>query len=264
MRRLSQKAVADKQLGYWRREQRAGACPEGAEAAFAAARPRHVLVAGAAGGGRMVLAGLVGMCSFQPRGPKAGPAPEYDAPAALRADAAQLGFPIRLPKLPDGWHANSGRRDSIEDGRPQVTRTGPWFRRSTEFLATSMFCGVACSVWGVAVGVICATDAAVVDVDTAALGVAIGALDPFVAVGDALNSEGMLGDVEPAAGVAEVELGIVVARGLVVTDPEVVAAVDVDVGIAVMTVGAAAVVVTTGACGAMIGAATVVETAGAS
>lgn len=78
-------------------------------------------------------------------------------------------------------------------------------------------------------------------------------------------SEGMLGDVEPAAGVAEVELGIVVARGLVVTDPElVVAAVDVDVGIAVMTVGAAAVVVTTGACGAMIGAATVVETARAS
>ena len=35
----------------------------------------------------------------------------------MRADAAQLGFPVRLPQLPEGWHANSGRRDSIPDGR---------------------------------------------------------------------------------------------------------------------------------------------------
>jgi Protein of unknown function (DUF4245) len=65
----------------------------------------------------IVLAGLIGMCSFQPTGPKSGPAPEYDAVAALRADAAQLGFPVRLPKLPDGWHANSGRRDAIGAAR---------------------------------------------------------------------------------------------------------------------------------------------------
>jgi Protein of unknown function (DUF4245) len=65
----------------------------------------------------IVLAGLVGMCSFQPTGPKSGPPPSYDAPAALRADAAQLGFPVRLPQLPDGWHANSGRRGAIEAAR---------------------------------------------------------------------------------------------------------------------------------------------------
>ena len=75
----------------------------------------------------IVLAGLVGMCSFQARGPKIGPAPEYDAPAALRADAAQLGFPVRLPQLPDGWHANSGRRGSIEQGRKNPA-TGTWER----------------------------------------------------------------------------------------------------------------------------------------
>ena len=65
----------------------------------------------------IVLAGLAGMCSFQLNGPKTGQPPSYDAPAALRADAAQLGFPVRLPQLPDGWHANSGSRGSIDAAR---------------------------------------------------------------------------------------------------------------------------------------------------
>lgn len=65
----------------------------------------------------IVVAGLVGMCSFQPTGQKTGPAPTYDAADALRADAAQLGFPVRLPKLPDGWHANSGQRGAIDAAR---------------------------------------------------------------------------------------------------------------------------------------------------
>jgi len=65
----------------------------------------------------IVLAGLVGMCSFSLTGPKRGPVPAYDAPAQLRADALQLGFPIRQPVLPDGWQSNSGRRGSIDDGR---------------------------------------------------------------------------------------------------------------------------------------------------
>ena len=56
----------------------------------------------------IVLAGVLGMCSFAPNGPGPGPAPPYDAPAALQADADALKFPIRLPKLPEGWHANSG------------------------------------------------------------------------------------------------------------------------------------------------------------
>lgn len=65
----------------------------------------------------VILAGLVGMCSFQPKGPAEGVTPSYDAPAALQADADALDFPIRLPKLPEGWQANSGGRGSIEQGR---------------------------------------------------------------------------------------------------------------------------------------------------
>jgi hypothetical protein len=65
----------------------------------------------------LVLAGLVGMCSFQPRGPQTGQIPNYDAAAALKADAETLGFPIRLPALPDGWQPNSGARDGIDGAR---------------------------------------------------------------------------------------------------------------------------------------------------
>jgi hypothetical protein len=65
----------------------------------------------------IALAGLLGMCSFAPTGPGRGPAPQYDAPAALRADAAALKIPIRVPALPDGWHANSGSRGGIDAGR---------------------------------------------------------------------------------------------------------------------------------------------------
>ncbi|WP_322859302.1 DUF4245 domain-containing protein [Mycobacterium europaeum] len=66
--------------------------------------------------GCILLAGLVGMCSFQP-GSHRGVVPSYDAAAALRADAATLGFPVRLPKLPAGWQANSGNRGGIQGGR---------------------------------------------------------------------------------------------------------------------------------------------------
>ena len=34
----------------------------------------------------IVLAGMLGMCSFAPNGPGKGPAPSYDAPAALQAE----------------------------------------------------------------------------------------------------------------------------------------------------------------------------------
>ena len=65
----------------------------------------------------IVLAGVLGMCSFAPNGPGKGPTPSYDAPAALQADADALKIPIRLPKLPDGWQANSGSRKGIDGGR---------------------------------------------------------------------------------------------------------------------------------------------------
>ncbi len=65
----------------------------------------------------IVLAGLLGMCSFSTSGPGQGTAPSYDAPAALQADADALKIPVRLPKLPDGWQSNSGSRKGIEGGR---------------------------------------------------------------------------------------------------------------------------------------------------
>jgi hypothetical protein len=65
----------------------------------------------------IVLAGLVGMCTFAPSGTKRGPVPSYDAAGALRADAQTFAFPVRLPRLPQGWQANSGTRGSIGDGR---------------------------------------------------------------------------------------------------------------------------------------------------
>jgi len=65
----------------------------------------------------IVLAGVLGMCSFQASGPGQGPVPDYDARAALQADADALKIPIRLPKLPQGWQSNSGSRKGIDSGR---------------------------------------------------------------------------------------------------------------------------------------------------
>lgn len=65
----------------------------------------------------VVLAALVGTCSLQTSGPGEGPAPSYDAAGQLRDDAMVLGFPVRLPQLPEGWTANSGRRGNIEGVR---------------------------------------------------------------------------------------------------------------------------------------------------
>jgi Protein of unknown function (DUF4245) len=65
----------------------------------------------------IVLAGIVGMCAFAPGGTKPGPVPSYDAADALRADAQTFTFPVRLPRLPAGWQANSGSRGGIADGR---------------------------------------------------------------------------------------------------------------------------------------------------
>jgi Protein of unknown function (DUF4245) len=65
----------------------------------------------------IVLAGMVGMCSFQARGPQPGAVPSYDAATALKSDAETLGFPIRMPALPQGWQPNSGARSGIETGR---------------------------------------------------------------------------------------------------------------------------------------------------
>jgi hypothetical protein len=73
----------------------------------------------------IVLAGLVGMCSFRPAGTERGSVPSFDAAAALRADAQALGFPIRLPRLPAGWQANSGSRGGIDNGRTDPSTRQP-------------------------------------------------------------------------------------------------------------------------------------------
>ncbi len=65
----------------------------------------------------IVVAGVVGMCSFSPTGVNRGTVPSYDAAKALKADAQTLGIPVRLPHLPQGWQANSGGRSGIPDGR---------------------------------------------------------------------------------------------------------------------------------------------------
>jgi hypothetical protein len=76
------------------------------------------------------LAGLVGMCTFAPGGNSRGPIPSYDAASALRADAQTLGFPVRLPRLPEGWQPNSGSRGGIPDGRTDPS-TGQRLRAVT-------------------------------------------------------------------------------------------------------------------------------------
>ena len=65
----------------------------------------------------IVLAGVLGMCSFAPNGPGPGPAPHYDAPAALQADADALKFPDpAAASCPTGGRPTRVRRGSI-DGR---------------------------------------------------------------------------------------------------------------------------------------------------
>jgi hypothetical protein len=73
----------------------------------------------------IVLAGMLGMCSFQVGGPGQGPVPAHDAPAALRADADALKIPIRVPQLPEGWQSNSGSRRGIEAGRTDPATREP-------------------------------------------------------------------------------------------------------------------------------------------
>jgi Protein of unknown function (DUF4245) len=67
--------------------------------------------------GCILLAGAIGMCSFLPGHTNRGAIPPYDVARALKADAETLKFPIRQPRLPAGWQANSGGRDGIPNGR---------------------------------------------------------------------------------------------------------------------------------------------------
>ncbi|WP_164873368.1 DUF4245 domain-containing protein [Rhodococcus xishaensis] len=61
----------------------------------------------------LVIAGIASQCSFNLGGPKPGPIPSFDADAAFRYDARELGFPIRQPEIPEGWTSNSGSRSIV-------------------------------------------------------------------------------------------------------------------------------------------------------
>ena len=88
----------------------------------------------------IVLAGILGMCSFAPNGPGQGPVLPYDTTAAMKADAETLKIPIRQPQLPEGWRANSGSRASIDGGRTENGRPARAVISRTGFLApTGMF-----------------------------------------------------------------------------------------------------------------------------
>lgn len=58
--------------------------------------------------------GFTGLCSFNPGGPdKSGPVQEVDVHTVLELDARGLSIPIRDPKMPEDWQANSARRTQM-------------------------------------------------------------------------------------------------------------------------------------------------------
>lgn len=61
----------------------------------------------------LLIAGIASQCSLSPGGPTQGPIPNFDVDAALQYDASELNFPIRNPRVPEGWTPNSGSRQSI-------------------------------------------------------------------------------------------------------------------------------------------------------
>lgn len=66
----------------------------------------------------IVLASVLVACSPRPSQPEpSAPPPTIDGEATLRADAAELGFPIRLPQLPTDWQPTSAKRGKISTGR---------------------------------------------------------------------------------------------------------------------------------------------------
>ncbi|MGH3674582.1 MAG: DUF4245 domain-containing protein [Mycobacterium sp.] len=85
----------------------------------------------------IILAGILGMCSFAPSGPGPGPAPSYDAPGALQADADALRIPIRVPVLPEGWQSNSGSRGGIDGGRTEPSGPAHAVTSTVGYLAPS-------------------------------------------------------------------------------------------------------------------------------
>ncbi|REH41908.1 uncharacterized protein DUF4245 [Kutzneria buriramensis] len=85
-------------------------------------------------------------CSFSPGGPTidTSSAPSVDVDSVLPGIAAGMDFPVREPKLPAGWHANSTDTITVGKGdqaRP-VVRVG-WLTPGGGFLRLSQTQGAA-------------------------------------------------------------------------------------------------------------------------
>jgi hypothetical protein len=74
--------------------------------------------------GVLILAGISTGFSFSPGGVSVNTSnlPTVDVPAELRAAESQVTFPLREPRLPDGWRPNSDSVDSL--GPAKAVRVG--------------------------------------------------------------------------------------------------------------------------------------------
>jgi hypothetical protein len=86
--------------------------------------------------GVLVLAGISTGFSFSPGGVSVNTSnlPTVDVPAELRAAVGQVTFPIREPRLPDGWRPNSDSVDSL--GPAKAVRVG-WITSGGRYLQLS-------------------------------------------------------------------------------------------------------------------------------
>jgi hypothetical protein len=86
--------------------------------------------------GVLILAGISTGFSFSPGGVSVNTSnlPTVDVPAELRAAVGQVTFPIREPRLPDGWRPNSDSVDSL--GPAKAVRVG-WITSGGRYLQLS-------------------------------------------------------------------------------------------------------------------------------
>lgn len=91
------------------------------------------------GVGVLILAAISTGFSFSPGGASGNTSnlQPVDVHAELQAAVGQAKFPLREPRLPAGWHANSDSVDSIgENGADQAVRIG-WITPSGHYLQLS-------------------------------------------------------------------------------------------------------------------------------
>jgi hypothetical protein len=85
----------------------------------------------------LLLTGVTRGCSFSPGGISVDPhaVPTVDPSAELRGAAARVDFPVRDPRLPAGWRANSADVSPVAAtaGAPRVVQVG-WLTAAGRYL----------------------------------------------------------------------------------------------------------------------------------